>query len=270
MGVITIFNLRVHRECFPVRGLLFDKDGTLLEFVGLWGRWAEALARHYSEYFPSDARQHIVDLIPALLGVDVDSEGHIVDYDCNGPLAMASTPDVLAVLAWHGYRLGLPWSEAMTIVRRCKQLADEEMQNTRPVQALPGLKEFLERCRELRIPLGVVTADDTFEAEKHLEWMGIRQYFQVVIGNDLVDLGKPNPEMVEKACWELRCSPNEVAVIGDTNGDMKMGRAAGVSLTIGICSRKLTESRDSYLHDADALITDYSQIGIEVLSTDEG
>ncbi|MCZ8516586.1 HAD family hydrolase [Paenibacillus filicis] len=270
MGVITIYNLWVHGKCFAVRGLLFDKDGTLLEFVGLWGGWSEALIRHFTECFPADTRQLIADQFPALLGAHVDSKGRIVDYDRNGPLAMASTTDLLSVLAWHGYRLGLPWSEAMTIVRRCKLAADEEMQKTRPVRALPGLKEFLERCHALQIPLGVVTADDTVEAEKHLDWMGIRQYFQVVIGNDLVGTGKPDPEMVEKACRQLRCSPNEVGVIGDTNGDMKMGRAAGAALTIGFCNRKPTDSKDSYLLDADALITDYAQVGIERSTMYEG
>ena len=35
---------------YPVQAILFDKDGTLLDFVYMWGNWSEHMfARFYSE-----------------------------------------------------------------------------------------------------------------------------------------------------------------------------------------------------------------------------
>ncbi|MBJ8193464.1 HAD hydrolase-like protein, partial [Bacillus cereus] len=86
--------------------------------------------------------------------------------------------------AWQGYRLGLPWSESMRLARESKRLADEEMEQVRPAYPLPGVIDFLKQCHDQGMPMGIVTADETAEAEKHLERLGIRQFFKVIIGND--------------------------------------------------------------------------------------
>ena len=40
--------LQVNGVQIPCKGILFDKDGTLLEFLQLWGPWAEALLVSYN------------------------------------------------------------------------------------------------------------------------------------------------------------------------------------------------------------------------------
>lgn len=82
--------------------------------------------------------------------------------------------------------------------------------------------------------MAVVTADETAAAESHLRWLGIRQYFTAVIGTDQVEQGKPFPDMALLACQRLGVSPAEAAVIGDTNGDMRMAKAAGAAAAIGL------------------------------------
>jgi phosphoglycolate phosphatase len=198
-----------------------------------------------------------------MLGVAYDEHGTIVDYDRSGPLAMASSNDILAILSWHAYRFGLPWHEAMLIAQACQTAAEDEMEQLRPIQPLSGLLRFLEQCRLFKLPLAVVTADDTASAELHLEWMGIRTFFQTVIGHDQVVLGKPNSEMVELACRRLQLNPSEVAVIGDTNGDMRMGKAAGVALTIGIQPQTSFFQGQMDLTEADIRILAYDQLELK-------
>ena len=155
-------------------------------------------------------------------------------YDVRGPLAMGTMDEVYAVLTWHGYRAGLSWAEAKIMVRDCLAHAEEAMEIHRPAHPLPGVREFLEQCRNQGVVLGVVTADDTQSAVKHLQWMGLDTFFDVVIGTDLVDRGKPFPDMVLLASEKLGIPASQVVVIGDTDGDMEMARAAGAAYKIGI------------------------------------
>lgn len=249
-------DLIVNETRYPIKGILFDKDGTLLDFISLWGSWSESLHRHFASRFVPGGIAPIADL----WGTVHDAAGNIADYDRNGPLAMGSVGDLLAILAWQGYRLGLPWGESMRLARESKKLADEELGRIRPAYPLPGMIEFLRQVHDQGLSIGIVTADETSEAVKHMEWMGIRSYFKVIIGNDQVERGKPYPDMVEKACWELGLMPSEIAVIGDTNGDMQMGNSAGAAVTIGLVSVEADPANEHLLKDAKAIVSSYSQL----------
>ncbi|WP_409343015.1 HAD family hydrolase [Paenibacillus sp. MBLB4367] len=253
-------DLIVNKLRYPVKGILFDKDGTLLDFISLWGHWSESVYRHYASLLPRGNEK--IAPLPELWGTVHDASGRVSDYSRSGPLAMGSTGDLLAVLAWQGYRLGLPWGESMRLARESKRLADEEMEQVRPAYPLPELIPFLRQCHNQGLSMGIVTADETADAAKHLEWMGIRPFFRTIVGNDRVERGKPYPDMVEKACRELGLKPAEVAVIGDTNGDMQMGNAAGAAVTIGIVGAEALNDERS-LSDAMAKVSAYAQLHLE-------
>jgi phosphoglycolate phosphatase len=264
-GEMEMPDLIVNETRYPIKGILFDKDGTLLDFISLWGRWSESLYHHYASRFSPEGIAPLAEL----WGTVHDAAGSVADYNRNGPLAMGSIGDLLAILAWQGYRLGLPWGESMRLARESKELADEEMGRIRPAYPLPGVIEFLRHIHDQGLSIGIVTADETSEAVKHLEWMGIRSYFKVIIGNDQVERGKPYPDMVEKACLELGLMLAEVAIIGDTNGDMQMGNSAGAAVTIGLVSAEAAFANEHLLKDAKVIVSSYSQLRLEGL-LDEG
>nr|WP_240159967.1 HAD-IA family hydrolase [Paenibacillus aceris] len=199
-----------------------------MNFIGLWGSWSEYFYRHYKETLTGKGIKGEMASYAELWGNTHDETGEIVAYSRNGPLAMGLTGDLLSIIAWQGYRLGLPWSEAIRLARESQQLANEEMERLCAAHPLPGVIEFIKKCDQHNVLLVIVTADETSEALKHLAWMGIRRYFKVIIGHDRVAQGKPFPEMVHKACFELALQPDQVALIGDTNSDMQMGNSAGV------------------------------------------
>lgn len=219
---------------YQIQAVLLDKDGTLLDFLSMWGKWSEALLSHFRQGLEKCQLYLPQEQIPHIWGTVHDEEGRITDYDTAGPLAMGTMDDVYAVLSWHGYRAGLSWGDASRLVRQCAQAADEQLEQWRPARALPGVREFVTQCALNHIRLAVVTADDTSNALKHLDWLGLKQHMEVIIGSDQVERGKPFPDMVELACQKLGVDPSHAAVIGDTNGDMDMGISAGCPLVIGI------------------------------------
>lgn len=228
---------------YPVSAILFDKDGTLLQFVSLWGSWGECFLDQFARGLEQRGLSFPEHQRASLLGTVHDAAGKITDYDRNGPLAMGTMNDLYAILSWQGYTLGLSWAEAVELVDACRNAADAMLEQSRPVRPLPGLVPFLDACAAQGIPMAVVTADETAAAESHLRWLGIRQYFTAVIGTDQVERGKPFPDMALLACGRLGVSPAEAAVIGDTNGDMRMAKAAALPQPLGLPAESPPGSR---------------------------
>lgn len=245
--------LLVNGRACDVDAILFDKDGTLIDFLSLWGAWMNALYSRLRDELAALGVEWRPDEWTALLGTIHAPDGAMTGFDRNGPFAMGSMDEVTAILAGKAYRCGLPWNEALELVRSCRGLADKELDRKRSARAMPGLRRFLEQCARRGLPLAVVTADETEQARKHLRWLGIDRYFADIIGNDRVSRGKPDPGMVHLACSVLGIEPSRTALIGDTAGDMRMGKAAGVRLTIGI-------GASDGLPGADAVITGYGAL----------
>ncbi|CAM4326000.1 HAD family hydrolase [Paenibacillus tarimensis] len=218
-------NLNSGSASWPVRGIIFDKDGTLLDFQYMWGRWTLILLEKLKACGGTPDWH-------AALGITVT--GDTVVHDPDGPLAMASNEQTIAILAWHLYRGGLPWNRALSYVSEAVMETNRELEELRPVQPMPGLLLFLERCKAAGVKMAVATSDDTAMAEQHLGWLGIRHYFEAVIGADRVKRGKPHPDMAVLACLELGLQPEETVMIGDTKADIQMAAEAGMQAGIMI------------------------------------
>jgi len=259
-------NLMAGQVSYPVQAILFDKDGTLMDFICTWGYWGEQMLARFFTALEAKGLVAEISTDPGLLWGTVHAvDGRIVDYSRNGPLAMGTMEDMKAILAWQGYRAGLSWADARVLVDKCWTFAEQQLEQARAVQAIPGVIAFLEQCLQNGLKMAVVTADETAAAEKHLAWLGIRHYFSVCIGTDQVEHGKPFPDMVLLACRELGVAPSEVAVIGDTSGDMRMAQLAGAAVGIGLVDAAGTDTGSDERHQllgADVIISGYHELSI--------
>jgi len=66
-----------------------------------------------------------------------------------------------------------------------------------------------------------------------LKRFDIEKYFEFILTSDDVTMAKPDPEIVLKSCKMLNANPTEVVLVGDTESDVKAGKAAGCKV-IGI------------------------------------
>ncbi|WIV18402.1 HAD-IA family hydrolase [Paenibacillus polygoni] len=249
--------LKTEKAEAHVSGILFDKDGTLLDLNKLWTPWATFVLDQLEKKLASLGRS-FTGHRDQVFGTQYNSSGSVIGYDAQGPFAIATVSESTGILAWQLYAAGMPWNDAITYVRMVSRQA---MSKVKQEHAHPtsGLIPFLIKCREKGLRLGVVTADSTDTAEIHLRWLGILDYFDVIIGYDQVKNSKPHPESAYACCAKLGLSPQDCAVIGDSNGDMQMAKSAESALAVGFI-----QSNDSfYLHDADTVITSYTQISLE-------
>lgn len=246
-----------------VQAILFDKDGTLMDFIYTWGSWGEQLLARFSTGLNRQGLPTLPDHLLATWGIDYDENGNISGYDRNSPLSMGTVHDLLILLALEGYKAGLSWADAKVLAEQCRCEADEALERLRVARLLPEALSFLKACRQSGIKLGIVTSDETEAANKHLDWLGIHDYFDVVIGADLVRRGKPYPDMVELAGTKLGVAAQHTAVIGDTNGDMQMARAAGAAFAIGLDVGRISGANG--YPAAHAVVAGYDELRINML-----
>ncbi len=66
-----------------------------------------------------------------------------------------------------------------------------------------------------------------------LKKFGIGKYFDTIVTSAEVEQGKPHPDMIFRACELLHVDPSDTVLVGDTESDVKAGRAAGC-MVVGI------------------------------------
>ena len=77
----------------------------------------------------------------------------------------------------------------------------------------PGAKECL-RVLEKKYKLGII-ANQIPGAEKRLEDMGIRRFFDLIVTSAEEGVAKPDPEIFRLALTRAGCTPDQAVMIGD-------------------------------------------------------
>ena len=72
------------------------------------------------------------------------------------------------------------------------------------VATAKGIFSLLRRLSKEKIPLAVATSTPTEQAERSLRIAGIHDPFDIIIGGDKVENGKPDPEIFLKAAQCFR------------------------------------------------------------------
>lgn len=96
----------------------------------------------------------------------------------------------------------------------------------------PGVVECLRGLKEAGAALGIATGKSKRGLDYLLEVHDLRHYFDTLQCAD-GNLSKPNPQMLEKAMFELSAQPEETVMVGDSPYDIQMAIAAGTH-SIGV------------------------------------
>lgn len=202
--------------------VVFDKDGTLIEFQAMWGGWVEALG--------ADLRratgQPIAEALFELLGVDPDS-GLILAHGLMAATPMSRIRE--AVLLLVADRAG-SLAEAEAALAASWHPPDPVVL-ARPIGDLVGLLGDLRRSGR---HVAVATADDRDPTERTLAALGVAALVdRVACADDGVPV-KPAPDAILGLCRTLGVAPERTAMVGDSVADLRMGRAAGAGRVIAV------------------------------------
>lgn len=116
----------------------------------------------------------------------------------------------------------------MEVARFCNNVYGD---NIKSIKIFKETKPILEKLKKYKKVIITNTPKDC--AVQILKKFSIEKYFEFIITSDDVSNGKPNPEIVLKACKILNVKPKDVVLVGDTESDVKAGKAAGCKV-IGV------------------------------------
>lgn len=130
--------------------------------------------------------------------------------------------------------------------RRVSMVAD-----TVGLRIKPQITELLNWLKAHHIRCAVASSTESEHVEEYLKKSGIRSYFSTVIGGDMVERSKPNPEIFLLACEKLGVAPDASVVLEDSENGIYAAHRAGTAV---VCVPDLKEPDKSVQSYIDVLV----------------
>lgn len=188
----------------PIRGVLFDLDGTLVDSL-------------------ADIHAAVAATL-AELGLPV--------------------PDAATVRSYIGHGVGVLLERALTgalghapdaaLAARAEAVFDPHYaaQNGRSSRLYPGVREGLDAFAAMGLAMAVVTNKPQRFSEALLATLGIADRFATVVGGDAAARRKPQADPLLLACARIGIAPADALMVGDSAIDAAAAHAAGTALIL--------------------------------------
>jgi HAD superfamily hydrolase (TIGR01509 family) len=112
--------------------------------------------------------------------------------------------------------------------------------------ALPGVREFIDKCRKKGFKLAVATSADQVKMEANLNEINLLpDLFNATVNGLEVENKKPHPDIYLKASERLGLKPEECLVVEDALSGIKAAAAAGckcLAVTSSFAKNELAEA----------------------------
>jgi phosphoglycolate phosphatase len=203
-----------------IQGVLFDKDGTLIEANGTWVPFYKAMLEKELKLDAATVEAKMV-----MAGYDPETDGFLA-----GSMLAGGTTRQLVGLWWPDETVE---SHDMIARRLDLEFAPLALQNMKPLLPLPPIFDAL---RAMSMALGVATNDSERSARAHMNALGVLHYFADVIGADSVAIPKPSGQMVQRFAAQTGLAPAQIAMVGDNTHDLEEAKHGGAGLAIGVLS----------------------------------
>ena len=96
------------------------------------------------------------------------------------------------------------------------------------LQPLPGVREFIEWCREHNVRMAVASSADRIKVDGNLREIGVpADSFDACVSGSEIEHKKPAPDIFLKAAGLLQIAPGRCLVVEDAVNGVQAGRAAG-------------------------------------------
>lgn len=199
--------------------ILFDKDGTLIDYDKTWLALNREAAR-----IAGSGNPELEKIILTACGTDPETGKTVAD----SMFAVANTREI----AEHMISLGSKF-DRMELTERLDLLYSRGAHNS---VALCDLKSLLGDLKARGYVIGIASSDNEEAIRTTTIVHEIDGHVDFLAGYDSGHGTKPGPGMVHALCADINCPTSQVIVVGDNRHDMEMGRNAGVGFTVGVLS----------------------------------
>lgn len=202
-----------------ITAILFDKDGTLIDFEQSWSTVNTKAAQ-----LASQGERSLELRILEACGVDPRTGRTRPD----SLFAAGSAADIARQMVAEGSKL-----RETDLTRSLDRLFESAASMAVPAAPLGELFSFL---RKMGIGIGIASSDNEKSVRLTAKALGVHEQVDFFCGYDTGYGVKPEPGMVFGFSAAIGCQTRNVAVVGDNRHDMEMGRKAGAGATVGVLS----------------------------------
>jgi len=198
----------------PVKAVIFDLDGTLIEF-----RFDYRVVR-------AEVKQFLVSsgFPPSLFSIN------------------ESVFDMLKKVEVFMRNNGKDKDEIEEVREKALSIVEKfELEAVRQTSLIPGAQETLEELKRMNLKLGLFTLNSSNATMQVLKRFRLKDLFEVVVTRESVSRVKPDASHLQKVLMLLNVEPKEAIVVGDSVLDMKSASSLGayaVGVTTGISTAK--------------------------------
>lgn len=205
-------------------------------------------------------------------GVIFDLDGVIVDSNPTHTIALRqfceqhghhlSDEELKAKIYGRANKDWLPdiFGDQMTAVEY-KQLADEKEALFRQLLApiirpLTGLLAFLDQLAQQQIPRAVASSAPPENVDFVLGKTRTKRYFEIILTENSIRKGKPDPEIYLKTARLLQLPPGQCVVFEDAWSGIQAARAAGCKV-VGVTT---THTKKEFAAETDLVVAHFQEI----------
>ena len=200
-----------------IRGIMFDKDGTLLDFNRLWLDITNIVVANICDRYLSSESIYSVDMLTQRIKAELGINNEEIRYD--SPLAYMTYKEMAGVVYDN-------ISELITDTKeQFEQIFEQEYNrafSTMEFDCIPtcNIIHLFDILKDRNIRIGLATADNKNNTEKCLKKMHIYEYFDYIGCDDSTVRPKPCADMFDIFCEKYNLKSDEVIICGDTVNDM--------------------------------------------------
>jgi phosphoglycolate phosphatase len=225
----------------PIRAILFDKDGTLVDFQRTWGPATHTVM---TELCNGDSAA-----FDRLCAVSL--------YDAAARRLLPGSPVVTETTYGYGKlwagALGVPLT-AEFVDRVDRMFFQTTLDHLTP---MGDVKALLGGFAARGLKLGLMTNDADANTRAQVQRLGLDRLLEFIAAYDSGFGAKPAPDPVLSFATFAKVAPAEVAVVGDTAHDLVAARAAG-SVAVGVLSGPIP--REQLEPHADVLLPSIAEL----------
>jgi len=206
-----------------IRGLLFDKDGTLFDFEKTWNSWTSKILTEVSKQS----------------NVSISALADAIDFDLKTGKLL---PQSIVIAGTHRQvTAALHTKLSNWDFEHLESYLLDYVIETRQYEVVP-LQKYFRKLKSEGLLLGVMTNDAERGAQAHLAAAGIFDLLDFVAGSDTGFGCKPAPEPLLAFAKITGLKPDEIAMVGDSLHDLQAAQAAGM-MRIAVLTGLATEDK---------------------------
>ena len=221
-----------------IRAILFDKDGTLLQFTE---GWVDSIVGFLENKILDDNKKREV-----FREIGIREDGGVEE---NSILSSETAMDLAIIFSKY-------LDEELDEIYR--ELDDHLLnylkENNKFIRETCDLRSLFEALRERGILIGIFTSDNYRQAKYSMDYLGLDSFIDFYAAADIYKK-KPNKESLEVFKKKYSLEDKEIIIVGDSRVDMVFGED---TVKVGVLCG--TGSREMLAKYTDNIVDDPSQV----------